>query len=577
MGDVLSGGTSSNVVSGKSREDEAARYWVLRQMSNAASRVVNIYDRGNADADDNVGAPLRMAAYMNREAEGAKTDRVYISFHSNAGGGRGADGLWNNTAVANVANGSKSPYQLELATYLGKEVNTDMYAMGTNFMEYQWANRTTHAWSHPSYAFGELNYLTNSEMDSTIIEVAYHDDTSDAALLRSPNVRSWIARSSLKGTVRYFNQYGGAPLAFLPDAPTSVKAVHNGSGSVTVSWTPEAVASYSGGAATGFVVYTSTNGYGFGNPVTVTGGSVNSVTIPSVPLNQVTYFRVAATNAGGQSFPSEVVAVRPSSIASSVLVVNGFDRLDKSMNPGETGIGSGTHDRIKPWKSNSFDYIVQHAKALSAAGYSFDSASNEYVNTSLLNNYNVLVWISGEESVADKTFNATEQTLITSFLANGKGLFVSGAEVGWDLDQSNNGRNFFRNVLGATYSLDSAATYNFLAGTGLFSGVAAGTFGQLAPKDNTVFPPTATAPYLADYPDVLTPTSTANSTVVLRYTASYAAAIATTKPTYRTIVMGFPFECIVSESIRNSLMQKSITFLSEPTQPNSSVGEWNLY
>src|SRR5690606_29702537 len=163
-----------------------------------------------------VGAPARMSAYMNRESEGPKTDRVYISFHSNAGGGRGADGLWNDTSVANVQNGSKSPYQLELATYLGKEINQDMYAMGTAFMEFQWSNRTRHAWTHPDYAFGEINYRTNPDMDQTIIEVAYHDSASDAALLRDPKVRNWIARSTLKGTIRYFNQYAGAPLAFPP-------------------------------------------------------------------------------------------------------------------------------------------------------------------------------------------------------------------------------------------------------------------------------------------------------------------------------------------------------------------------
>ena len=54
-----------------------------------------------------------------------------------------------------------------------------------------------------------------------------------------------------------------------------------------------------------------------------------------------------------------------------------------------------------------------------------------------------MIWILGEESTVNDTFDATEQTKVEQFIAGGGNLFVTGAEIGWDLDQQNNGRTFF--------------------------------------------------------------------------------------------------------------------------------------
>ena len=44
------------------------------------------------------------------------------------------------------------------------------------------------------------------------------------------------------------------------------------------------------------------------------------------------YYRVAAVNEGGESFPSEVVGVEgPEWSATPVLMVNGYDRLDAAL------------------------------------------------------------------------------------------------------------------------------------------------------------------------------------------------------------------------------------------------------
>ena len=143
-------------------------------------------------------------------------------------------------------------------------------------------------------------------MDATIIEVAFHDDASDAALLRDPKARNWIARASYQAVVRYMNEFDAAPLTFVPEPPFNVRAVASGS-NVVVSWFAP-VAQGGSGAVGGYIIYQSTNGYGFGNPVAV--GNATAFTLTNLLANRDYFFRVAATNSGGQSMPSETVACR---------------------------------------------------------------------------------------------------------------------------------------------------------------------------------------------------------------------------------------------------------------------------
>src|SRR6185503_14925309 len=85
------------------------------------------------------------------------------------------------------------------------------------------------------------------------------------------------------------------------------------------------------GAPTNYVIYRSTNGYGFGNPISV--GNITNYTITNLAPNIDYYFQVAAANAGGQSFPSGVVGCRAvTTNAPKVLCVTAFDRFDRTTN-----------------------------------------------------------------------------------------------------------------------------------------------------------------------------------------------------------------------------------------------------
>lgn len=563
MGSVDQGGG----VSGYPREDENMRYWVKANLGQGQS--TSLYEGSGDDESDSWSSPGKMSAEMNREAAGTTNDRIHIAFHSNASTGntntatsRGAVGLITGTPTEN---------QALLAQICGQEVNVNMRALNSQW-ETNWSTRTTYTFSG---GYGEITRTYfNSEMDATIIEVAYHDNAPDAVLMRDCKARSAIARSALHAVIKFLNQIsvsGPPPLAFLPEAPTNLRAVAAGTnGNITLSWTAP-VNIIGSQNPTNYVIYRSTNGYGFGNPISV--GNVTSFTVTNLPANTAFYFRVSAVNAGGESMPSEVVGCRASSTAgaSKVLVVNAFDRFDRTTNlkhnvsagtwdpPGN----SGSIERVFQRWINGFDYVVQHGKAIANFGMAFDSCQNEAVanNQIFLTNYPIVIWACGNETTNNEAFSSTEQTKIASFLAAGGGLFVSGADVAFDLDRASGptaaDRNFLHNQLHVAFTNDNSTSYTATAQAGgIFAGRSSATV------DNGNF-----GIYWVQTPDVLGAFGSGAS-VALNYSGGTGGAAAIqydgSAGGGRTVVFGFPFEAMRDATRRDQFMSDILTFLGLP-------------
>src|SRR5690606_439747 len=119
------------------------------------------------------------------------------------------------------------------------------------------------------------------EMTGTINEVAFHSNNEDANIMQDARGRNIIGRACYQSIVKFIAQYGGTGRSstLLPDQPTHVRAVNNGDGTVTVAWRATVFNSAGGHLPTGYRVYRSSNGYGFGNPVTVNGASASSAVI----------------------------------------------------------------------------------------------------------------------------------------------------------------------------------------------------------------------------------------------------------------------------------------------------------
>ena len=548
MGDIDRGGG----ISGQSRADEAGLYWVKWHVDNSQGIPDSEYRTLSDDRDATVSLSPRYAEFMNNAGDGSLSDRVFVSFHSNAGGGRGVIGLVNGNNSASSA----TPNQANLAFKLAKEVNDDLVSQNGDF-EHNWLNRTSLLYDAPTFEFGEINNVyINNEFDATIIETGFHDNQMDAELIRDPKVRDAIARATYQGLVKYFNDVdgGATPLIMAPAQPTFPRAESVAADSVRLTWRVPNNNSFVGDAPTGYRIYSSFDGYGFDGGTFVAGGSTTSFTFTGLnPGDGMHYFKVVAVNDGGESPATEVVAARPGASSERLLIVNGFDRFDRTLNRREPYF-AGTIDRVQPRFSNSFDYAAQVGDAIEAYSNSIvvDTTSNDAVisaEVSLLG-YDAVIWILGEESTADSTFDSNEQFWVSTYLSLGGKLFVSGAETGWDLDNLGNGQSFYENELRANYVADDANTYNVQGAAGsIFAGL------------NFSFDNGSTY-YDAQFPDVISASS--GSTIAMNYVGGSGGGAAVTyedgSGMGRIVNFGFPFETITSAADRAAVMERVLMF-----------------
>jgi|GEM_PF-1956877 len=323
--------------------------------------------------------------------------------------------------------------------------------------------------------------------------------------------------------------------------PPLVYAQNTGGGQIRLSWAANPVAPF-------FTYYHSLDGATFTDSATTTD---TSVVFTDLAPEIVHYFKVSFPETTDAVASSDVAAAKASAKSVNLLMVNGFDRLTDE---------------------NTFDFIRQHAEAAFNVGYAFDACSNELVARDIvdLNEYQAVIWILGEESTEDETFSETEQMKVQSYLENGGQLFVTGAEIGWDLvaegDEDNDWGNgspndtpFYQDYLKATYVGDDAGVYAVSGATGsIFEGLAGITFDD---GDHGT--------YDVEYPDRVN--SRGGSTVCLSYDGTssqagiqYEGIFGSGSTSGRLVYLGFPFETVYPSASRDSLMARVLDFFALP-------------
>ena len=255
------------------------------------------------------------------------------------------------------------------------------------------------------------------------------------------------------------------------------------------------------------------------------------------------YFRVVAYNAGGVSFPSGVASAVPAKHGSQILLVDAFERIDNSMP--RFNEGTSANHRYILEHVNTFDYAKYYAPVLSELGYSLDFTQRTNVTAIDFSKYDAIVWFLGEQSTADETFNHEEQEKIAEYLDNGGALFVSGAEIGWDLDYKGDDadKTFFNETLNTKYVADKSGLYTFF-GVDDFSTVS-GWF-----DDGTYI-------YQAEYADVLAPFDENTGKTVIFYdnAQTLGAGVLTSTDSKKVFVLGFPFETILDDEIKKDFLE----------------------
>jgi len=498
------------------------------------------------------------ARWEHSQKDASVEDAVYFAWHTNAF--NGTTGACSGTATGlttfrHVTNTSAASITLQTT------LHDKMYnAANTLWFGGGWTARIKNEDN-----FGEVNQTSlGANLPGVLIEGLFHDGMPDGLDYNEPRFRMIMARAITQGLIDFFNAKDGTSRPYPPEIPLNFRAELGGGTTATLSWSAGAAGGFNGAAATSYRVFRSKNGFGFDDGVTVAG---TSTTIANLVPGDTTYFRVAAQNAGGQSFPTETLVVCSASGA-SVLVVNGFDRNQRSQIPvvAITNAGSAI-TRHDPRTFQGFNYVVEHGEALQPLGLRVSSTCNERVADGTVNlaSYDVVVWIAGEESTTDEVLTANEQTRLQAYLGlPGKNLFFSGAEVGWDLGRagvsSAGDVAFFNGFMRTAYVGDSAGTYTV-------NGTAGGPFAGLT---SIVFSTASGARYNAETPDTYGVSN--GSSIAMTYSTGTTAAVAYGGPA-KVLSFGFPFETIGSAPQRAQVMAAALTFFA----PTSSAAQWVLF
>lgn len=428
------------------------------------------------------------------------------------------------------------------------------------------------------------------EVPSAILETMSHQNFPDMRYGQDPNFKFTLARSVYKTILRYICDQHNCPYIVTPLTPNNFSVEVSSNGEATLKWSAVSDPQEATSRPTSYIVYTRCGNAGFDN-----GTYVRSATSLRMKLEPgVLYsFRVVASNRGGRSFPSEeLCALYNPSATKNILVVNGFHRLsspsivdnaneqgfDINDDPGltlgptagwsgrqvcfnrsrmgiedETGLGWSNDELTGMFVAgNDMNYVRCHAEAIQSAGtYNIASCSSGAIEQGRVNSdhYDMIDLVLGEEKndghslVYYKSFSTVMQNLLQTYTDRGGSLLVSGSYIGSDMT-NNTERQFLANVLKCRWDDTNTVCNDSIRGLGTTL-----TFHHYINEKH----------YAALHPDRLSPLSPAYTAMV--YSDGGSSCVAYSGQDYRTIAMGFPFECIKEKQKRTAIMRGLLKFL----------------
>lgn len=428
------------------------------------------------------------------------------------------------------------------------------------------------------------------EVPSAILETLSHQNFPDMKLAQDPHFKFTMARSVYKTLTRYVNNMHGKPTIIQPLPPKDPAVTIRSQHQARISWITQDDPQEPSAHPDYFILYTAKGKGGYDNGQKVKSTAIN-VDIMSGRLYR---FKITAINRGGESFPSEEIALYiQQGTAKDILVVNGFHRLsapavidngnqqgfdlkeDVGVSYGSTigwlghqqnfnksqigreGVnGLGYTDESLAGKviaGNQLNAATSHVEAIASLGkYNVMSCSSRAVETHRvdLRNFDVVDMVLGLEKytpealVYEKTFTENMQKQISAYIRNGGRLFASGAYLGSDMTGTGD-TEWLNHTLKASYA-GTVSTDTIQGVNGLQQNF---DFYRIPNADH----------YAATHADILQPTG--GAVCAMQYDNDYSAAVAYQGNDYRTFTMAFPFECIIDKNMQRRLMDGILNFL----------------
>ena len=584
MGNIARGGS----VSGFPRCLEGARYY-----AQWAGMPYDVYGRrqGLNDYADDINCRSLMTNFLTGGSCYAPDSiglhvpiEVSLGVHSDAGFTKTGEGVYGTLTICTtklgdekLASGLSRETSKQLATALFNDIATDLqYCYGD--------------WNVRRVKDGNYSETRLPIIPSAILETMSHQNFGDLCYGFDPNFRFTLARSIYKTLLRFITSKHKEKYVVQPLTPDNFNIEFtNKPGEIQISWQGLVDDQEITSAPSGYVLYIAQDNSDFDNGTPLRGTSCTVKLTPGVLYS----FRIAATNEGGISFPSEVLtAMYNPNATRTAMIVNGFHRLsspaisyqgqgfDLDEDPGvsygpmpgfvgrqqifdtsrigiedSTGLGfSGSELEGMFIAGNNFDHVCTHARAIRSSGrFNIVSCSAQCVengNIVLNERYDVVDIILGLERHDGrslkryKTFSPALQNALSNYANRGGSLLVSGAYVGSDQTTANE-QQWLRDVLKVSPSGCLRNSIGQVRGLGINF-----DFYQKLNEQH----------YAAIQADVLQPTSDAFAAMVYN-NSNTCAAVAYDGANYKTFTIGFPFECVTNSKTQESLMRGILNFL----------------
>ncbi len=610
MGNILRNGA----VSGRPRFAEGSKYY-LQYAGLPDTLIYNLYNNKD-DYKDDYNSRSEYVNYLYGAPFGPKKNRhikglgipfdLSLAFHTDAGITR------NDTTVGTLA-----IYSLEASD------STDFFPDGVSRM----ANRDfadlmqtqvvddirrlyDPAWNRRFVMDGQYSEAVRPNVPTMLIELLSHQNFLDMKFALDPRFRFDVARSMYKAMLKFIAFQHRADYVVQPLPVEHFQAQFSAPRQVTLKWQPRRDPLEPGATPGGYIVYTRRETGGFDDGIYVREPQWRADALqPGVIYS----FRVSAVNEGGESFPSETLAVCwMDTVLAPVLIINGFDRICAPatidgenfsgfadfIDPGVAdhytinyagrqidfsppspfrsndapghGASMASHESVRI-AGNTFDFAIVHGQSIRAAGHPFVTCSDEAVMAGEVDAqpYRLIDLLLGEEKetrwpavrmdslrgLPFKTVPAALQKVLGDFLKKGGGLFISGSYIGSDLaagkKPGHEDVQFIEQQLRYKWSADHACS------DGRVYSVDSAFWPKFTPfVFNTALRPDI---YAAEAPDAIDPVN--GSRTILRYSENQYSAAVAYKRQYAVVALGFPFETLVDRDSRDQIMRASLRYL----------------
>ena len=433
-----------------------------------------------------------------------------------------------------------------------------------------------------------------SGVPAMILELLSHQNFADMKYGLDPSFRFTVCRAVYKGILKTLSEFYHTPYVVQPLPPRAFSVRLQDSGHAHLEWKAAEDPKEPTAVTEGYIVYTRIDDGGWNAGVET---KEPKLTLEIEPGHIYSY-KVEAFNAGGKSFPTEILAVGTpaGSRRAPVLIVNNFDRVSAPAwveSPGFAGFESRLDTGV-PYLSeigyigdnyefrrsalyidndypghgasydnhageiiagNTFDYPYRHGQTLMRLGYPFYSMSREAFIENPVPAY-VIDLICGKQgrtptgrgAMPDRytVFPIEMQNALRRQTEAGANLLVSGASIA--SDPQGEDATFVEQLLGI--KLATA----FGTNTGHIANI---------PFSNTLNPDI----YCVERPDAFKVTGK-DAKAWLRYPGSnMAAAVYYKAENYSAVSIGVPIETVLRAVDREWLFSQALDYLYNGKKP----------